>query len=82
MSKEGELASGLSKGELPWNMKNVVRPEIKRCHASCKTERKASSTTGRDCCIHEVEQPAQNTVSRSSCFEIYFSPTVEEILLN
>lgn len=83
MTKEGKLASGLiSRGEPPQKMRNVVRPEIKRCHASCKTKRKASSTTGENCCIHEMEQPVENFVSGNSFFEIYFSPTVEEILLN
>lgn len=83
MSKEGKLASGLiSRGELPWKMRNVVKPEIKRCHASCKTKRKASSTTGENSCIHEMEQPVENIVSGNSFFEIYCSPRVEEVLLN
>lgn len=63
MSKEGRLASGLiSRGKLPQKMRNVVRPEMKRHHVSSKTERKASSTPGENCCVHKMEQPVENIV--------------------
>lgn len=50
---------------------------------AAKLEEKHLLSQERTCChIHEKELSAENITSGNSFSKIYFSPTVEEILLN